>query len=187
MISTQFISKSIAGALIAFGLSMTAQVQAESAAVLDVEVHETISAFEKEQSHAREILDHAKAALVCPKMRKGGIFGIGGGRGHCALLMDGKTDSYYNYTAAKAGFLLGYQSNSMIMVFNDISSLEKFTKGKGKWEVGIDASVTVANAGVGGKLNTDNLKEAVVAYLFGEKGLILDATLEGGGFHKVNK
>ncbi len=74
----------------------------------------------------------------------------------------------------------------MIMVFNDISSLEKFTKGKGKWEIGVDASVTVASAGVGGKLNTENLKEAVVAYLFGEKGLILDASLEGGGFHKVN-
>ncbi|MEA3303537.1 MAG: hypothetical protein U9Q75_09715, partial [Pseudomonadota bacterium] len=96
MISTQLISRSITGALLAFGLGVTAQIQAESAAVLDVEVHETISAFEKEQSHAREILDHAKAALVCPKMRKGGIFGIGGGRGHCALLMDGKTDSYYN-------------------------------------------------------------------------------------------
>ena len=187
MISTQIISKSITGALIAFGLGMTAQVQAKSTAALDVEVHETISAFEKEQSHAREILDHAKGALVCPKMRKGGIFGIGAGRGHCALLIDGRTDSYYNYTAAKAGFLLGYQSNSMIMIFNDLSSLEKFTKGKGKWEIGIDASVTVANAGVGGKLNTDNLKEAVVAYLFGEKGVILDATLEGGGFHKVNK
>ena len=74
----------------------------------------------------------------------------------------------------------------MIMIFNDLSSLEKFTKGKGKWEIGVDASVTVATAGVGGKLNTDNLKEAVVAYLFGEKGLILDATLEGGGFHKVH-
>ena len=106
MVSTQFISRSIAGALIVFGLSMTAQVQAENAAVLDVEVHETISAFEKEQSHAREILNHAKGALVCPKMRKGGIFGIGAGRGHCALLIDGKTDSYYNYTAAKAGFCL---------------------------------------------------------------------------------
>jgi lipid-binding SYLF domain-containing protein len=88
-------------------------------------------------------------------MRKGGIFGIGAGRGHCALLIDGKTDSYYNNTGAKAGFLLGYQSNSMIMIFNDISSLEKFTKGK--WEIGVDASVTVATVGVGGKLNTDNL------------------------------
>ncbi len=185
MISTQLISRTLSGALIALGMSMSVQVQAKSTAALDVEVHETILAFEKEQSHAREILDHAKGALVCPKMRKGGIFGIGAGRGHCALLIDGRTDSYYNYTAAKAGFLLGYESNSMIMVFNDTSSLEKFTKGKGKWEIGIDASVTVAEASVGGKLNTENLKGAVVAYLFGEKGLILDATLEGGGFHKV--
>ncbi len=185
MISTQLISRTLSGALIALGMSMSVQVQAKSTAALDVEVHETILAFEKEQSHAREILNHAKGALVCPKMRKGGIFGIGAGRGHCALLIDGRTDSYYNYTAAKAGFLLGYESNSMIMVFNDTSSLEKFTKGKGKWEIGIDASVTVAEASVGGKLNTENLKGAVVAYLFGEKGLILDATLEGGGFHKV--
>jgi lipid-binding SYLF domain-containing protein len=104
MIPTQFISRSIAGALLALGLGMTAQVQAESTAALDVEVHGTISAFEKEQSHAKAILNHAKGALICPKMRKGGIFGIGAGRGHCTLLIDGKTDSYYNYTAAKAGF-----------------------------------------------------------------------------------
>ncbi len=72
MISTQLISRTLSGALMAFGMSMTTQVQAESTAALDVEVHETIVAFEKEQSHAREILDHAKGAFVCPKMRKGG-------------------------------------------------------------------------------------------------------------------
>ncbi len=186
--STQLISRTLVGALVAFGLGMTAQAQAkQSTHVLDVEVHETISAFKAEQSHAGEILNRARGVLVCPKMRKGGVFGIGGGRGHCALLIGGKTDSYYNYTAAKAGFLLGYESNSLIMVFNDTSSLEKFTKGSGKWQIGIDASVTVAKAGVGGKLNTENLKGGVVAYPFGEKGLILDATLEGGGFHKVSK
>jgi lipid-binding SYLF domain-containing protein len=45
--------------------------------------------------------------------------------------------------------------------------------------------VAVAKVGASGTLDTTNIKEAIVAYTFGEKGLMADVSLEGAVFKKL--
>jgi lipid-binding SYLF domain-containing protein len=73
----------------------------------------------------------------------------------------------------------------MILVFNDQAALDKFREGDRKWEVGADLSVTVAKIGATGKLDTTKMQAAVVALVFGEKGLMGDLSLEGSNFKKL--
>jgi lipid-binding SYLF domain-containing protein len=67
---------------------------------------------------------------------------------------------------------------------NTDAALAKFTSGDREWEVGADASVAIAKIGAGASLDTTNLKQAVVAFIFGERGLMADLSLEGSRFKK---
>jgi lipid-binding SYLF domain-containing protein len=44
--------------------------------------------------------------------------------------------------------------------------------------------VAIAKVGAGGSLDTTNLKSDIVSFIFGEKGLMADASLEGSRFKK---
>jgi lipid-binding SYLF domain-containing protein len=157
---------------------------AEDAAELGTESTAAIAKFEGETSDAKTLLDNAKGLLVCPKITKGGfIIGIEGGK--CEMRVGGKVVEYYRSSAAKLGLLAGIQSYSMILVFNDQAALDTFRTGDREWEVGVDASVAVAEVGATGKLDSTNLQEAIVAFVFGEKGLMADLSLEGSNFKKL--
>jgi lipid-binding SYLF domain-containing protein len=52
-------------------------------------------------------------------------------------------------------------------------------------ELDKDATAAVAKVGASGSLDTTNLQEPVVAYTFGEKGLMADLSLEGAVFKKL--
>jgi lipid-binding SYLF domain-containing protein len=162
----------------------TAAFTAADAAELDKDATAAVARFQSETSGSEALLDHAKAILVCPKITKGGfIIGVEGGK--CVLRVGGKTVDYYANRAGKFGFLAGIQWYSLILVFNDQAALDKFRTGEREWEAGVDASVAVAKVGASGTLDTTNIKEAIVAYTFGEKGLMADVSLEGAVFKKL--
>ena len=174
--------------LLALGILVTGQVQAgfstEGAAELEAEASAAIAKFQSETTGTEAVLNNAKATLVCPKITKGGfIVGVEGGK--CVMRVGGKTVDYYTNRAGKFGWLAGIQWYSLILVFNDQATLDKFRSGERDWEVGVDASVAIAKVGASGSLDTTNLKEPVVAYTFGEKGLMADLSLEGAVFKKL--
>jgi len=82
--------------------------------------------------------------------------------------------------------IAGIEAHSMILVLNTNEALAKFTSGEREWEFGVDASVAVAKIGVGGDIDTTNLKKDIVSFIFGEKGLIGDLTWEGSRFKKLD-
>lgn len=186
MISMQMINKSLIGAVVALGMTAAAQVQAFDAKTQDAESKATLEKFNKDQPGAKAIIDSAKGVLVCPSITKGGFI-IGASGGKCTLYVNHKNVDYYGYKAVKYGFLAGISSYSMIMVFNDEAALGKFRSNKRKWEAGADANVAVAKTGAGGVLDTNNVKGPVVAFVFGEKGLMGDASLKGGNFKRLDK
>ena len=173
----------------AFGLAVSGQVRADftaaEAAELDAEAKATLEQFVAETKGAKEVLADAKGVLVCPKIRKGG-FTVGVEGGKCVLTAGAPERLYYGLLALKAGFIFGVESHSMILVMNTDTALAKFTKGEREWELGVDASVAVAKIGVGGDLDTTNLKKDIVSFIFGSKGLIADATWEGSRFKKLD-
>jgi lipid-binding SYLF domain-containing protein len=49
------------------------------------------------------------------------------------------------------------------------------------------ALVTGASRGIGKAIDTNNLKDPVIGFIFGAKGLMYNLTLEGSKFTKLDK
>ncbi len=132
-----------------------------------------------------ELMAQAKGVLIFPKVYKAGI-GIGGEYGEGALRIKGKTVSYYSTAAASIGFQLGAQSKIVIIMFMSNNALENFRRSDG-WEIGVDGSVALVDVGVGGSIDTTNLKKPVIGFIIGQKGLMYNLTLEGSKITKLDK
>lgn len=55
-------------------------------------------------------------------------------------------------------------------------ALKHFRTSSG-WKVGVDGSVAFIDVGKGKSLDTINIKDPIVAFLFGQKGLMASATI----------
>ena len=65
-------------------------------------------------------------------------------------------------------------------------ALNKFRESKG-WKVGVDGSVALITVGVGESIDTEKIKEPIVGFVFGQKGLMYNLTLEGSKLTKLDK
>ena len=179
ILSTWLVLTALTGGLLAFDAS------AKSAAEIDIEVTETLSRFNREVSGGSKFLQRASGVLVFPSVIKAG-FGIGGEYGEGALRAGGKTIDYYNTAAASIGFQIGAQSKSVVIVFMSAKALADFRKSDG-WEAGVDGSVAVIEWGVGKDINTIDIKDPIVGFVFNNKGLMYNLTLEGSKFTRLDK
>lgn len=158
---------------------------AASKAEINANVKEAIAAFYKHTSAGKELAQKASGMLIFPKVYKAGI-GIGGEYGEGALLMGGKTVDYYNIAAASIGFQLGAQMKSQIVLFMNKDVLNKFRNSDG-WEAGVDGSVALATLGAGGEIDTKTINEPIIGFIFSNKGLMYNLTLEGSKITKIKK
>jgi len=169
---------------LAVSLQASAPVHAASANEIDQEVDRALQAFQKLEG-ASAFLGIAKGVLVFPKVYKAGI-GIGGEYGEGALRVDGKTVDYYSTAAASIGFQLGAQAKSIVVIFTQDEALTKFRASEG-WKVGVDGSVALVDIGAGKAVDTTNIKDPIVGFVFGQKGLMYNLTLEGSKFTRLDK
>ncbi len=156
---------------------------AKSAKEIDVRVDTALERFNNDIKGGKEFLKTAKGVLVFPSVIKAGI-GIGGEYGEGALRINGKTVDYYSTAAASIGFQLGAQSKTVIVVFMQADALKKFRASSG-WEAGVDGSVALIELGAGGSIDTTNIKSPIVGFVFGNKGLMYNLTLEGSKYTKI--
>jgi lipid-binding SYLF domain-containing protein len=152
---------------------------------INLKVDTTLHLFKDKVPAGKELLQKAKGVLVFPEIIKAGI-GLGGEFGEGALRIGGKTVDYYNSMAASIGFQLGAQAKSVVMLFNTSEALDNFRNSEG-WKVGIDGSVALISIGMGDSIDTINANEPVVAFIFDQKGLMYNLTLEGTKFNKIVK
>lgn len=168
--------------LLAAMLMLPMLASAESADVTEVKVNEAIASFKKEVNGADVFLNQAAGYLVFPRVIKVGI-GIGGETGEGALRIGGKTAAYYRTSAGSIGFQLGAQAKAIVIAFMTQEALSKFQNSEG-WRVGIDGSVALIDLGAGKTIDTQNIKDPVVGFVFGSKGLMYNLTLEGSKIHR---
>ncbi|MCH8312833.1 MAG: hypothetical protein IID17_07605 [Nitrospinae bacterium] len=166
-------------------LIFVSSAAAGSARSIDLDVDEALANFKKEVRGSKDFLEKAKGVLVFPSVIKAG-FGIGGEYGEGALRINGKTQEYYNTMAASIGFQIGVQAKTIILAFMEQRALDQFRNSDG-WKVGVDGSVALITLGMGDSLDTTNVKDPIVAFVFGQKGLMYNLTLEGSKFTRLNK
>jgi lipid-binding SYLF domain-containing protein len=168
------------GILFVSGVAM-----AWSASKTDREVADAIVVFKEEVNGSEIFLNQAAGYLVFPRVIKVGL-GFGAETGEGALIVGGKTIDYYRTTAGSFGLQAGAQAKSIVIAFMTQGALQKFRNSSG-WKAGVDGSVALIDLGVGKTIETDNVKDPVVGFIFGSKGLMYNLTLEGSKFTKLDK
>jgi lipid-binding SYLF domain-containing protein len=152
---------------------------------IDAEVDSALHHFYRNVGGARELVRDAAAVLVFPSVVKAGM-GIGGEYGEGALRRHGHTDGYYNTVSASFGFQLGVQARTVIILFMTEEAFGSFRRKQG-WKVGVDGSVALITLGVGGSIDTNQIKRPVIGFILDQKGLMYNLTLEGSKITRIDR
>jgi len=158
---------------------------AKTAKEINGEVNQALTLFYQQVKGGKEFLKSSKGVLVIPNIVKAGV-GVGGQYGEGALRIGGKTVDYYSIAAGSAGLQIGAQKMNLILVFMQDEALKKFRTSSG-WKAGVDASVAFVDVGAEKSLDTAKTKDPIVGFVFGQKGAMAAATVEGGKFTKLAK
>jgi lipid-binding SYLF domain-containing protein len=157
--------------------------RAASGPEIDAEVRATLGEFFRKVGSSRELANRATAILVFPVVVKAG-FGIGGEYGEGALHIRGRTAGYYNIISGSIGFQLGAQARTVIIMFMTDEALAQFQVTDG-WKVGIDGSITVLVIGAGAAIDTNSITSPIIGFIFDQKGLMYNLTLEGSKISRI--
>lgn len=129
--------------------------------------------------------EKAQGMLVFPEVTKAAV-GVGGSYGEGALIVDNKTAGYYSTTAASIGLQLGAETYAQIIMFMTADALDKFRKSAG-WEAGANAKVTMIDEGKAASISTVVVDNPVIAFVFGQKGLMGDLSIQGAKITELER
>jgi lipid-binding SYLF domain-containing protein len=181
MIRKSWILKGVAiGVAIGFGMAALAVSRAE----INSDVSSALTRFYAQSDNHRELARKASAILVFPQVTKAGAV-VGGEYGVGALKLNGKTVGYYKLTGASVGATVGVAQRSEVLLFMTDAARDKFMSSR-DWTIGADAGVAVVK-GASYEADNQTLSKPVLAFVFGEEGLIADVSLEGAKVSKLPK
>lgn len=169
--------------LILFAVSINT-AQAASPDEINIRSDAALENFKKKVDGGEAFLRKADAVLVFPEIVKAGI-GLGGEYGEGVLRIKNRPAGYFSITSVSLGLQLGSQVRSIVLVFLDKKSLDDFLASSG-WDVGVDGSVAIINAGVAKNINTTNIEDPIIGFVIDNKGLMFNLTLEGSKIRKID-
>jgi lipid-binding SYLF domain-containing protein len=146
---------------------------------------EALQKLYAESPAARKLAGKARGMLILPRVWKAG-FGVGGEGGEGVLRVGGRTVDHYLLTGGSFGLQLGVQRKSVVILFMDAEALTRFRQSEG-WKAGVDGSVAIATLGAGGSLDTKTAQEPIIGFVFSNKGLMYNLSLEGTKLTKRKK
>lgn len=163
-----------------FNASLFADTAAQK---LEKSSNEAVAKFVKQFKGAEQFINNAQGYLVFPQITKAG-FMVGGSYGQGVLRINGHTKHYYSVTSASFGFQAGAQQHAMLIAFLSDASLKNFINSNG-WEAGVDGTIAIADWGKSKDLTSLSFEKPIVAFIFGEKGLMGGISLEGNKFQRI--
>ena len=156
-----------------------------SKAEVDARVKSAMQKLYIDSPEARELAAKAAGILVFPRVYKVG-FGFGGKFGEGALLINKATAQYYRVASGSIGFQVGAKARSEVLMFMTATALQAFRQSDG-WEAGVDGSVAIVQFGVGESIDTHSGQDPIIGFVFGNKGLMYDLSLEGTKYWQTQK
>ena len=137
-----------------------------------------------ESPAAKELAGKAKGVLIFPEITKAG-FVVGGQAGKGALRVGGASVGYYRIVSASLGFQIGAQTYAQVLMFMTDEALAGFRASKG-WEAGVDGTVALIEKGASAGIDTTEAQAPIVGFVFGEKGLMAAANIEGSKYTELD-
>lgn len=175
----------IASMLLLCALSLPSHAASFDSVALNAQVNAALERLYSQRPQAKTLANQAAAILVFPQIVKAGVV-FGGELGDGALLVDGVPKYYYRLTSLSAGFQLGIQMRSEVVMFMTESAYQDFV-GHDGWEAGVDGSVAFIEFGAGKEYDTQNMREPIVGFVFGNKGLMANASIEGAKYWRLKE
>jgi len=164
-------------------LLFTQTTYAKTAQEIDTEVDAAIEKFKKDIPGGANFLQKTKGYLVFPSVIKAGLI-VGGKYDEGSLRVNGVTKHYYDMTAASIGFQAGAQEYSMLIAYLSDAALANFVKSNG-WEAGVDGSITVSDWGKSKDISSMSFEKPIIAFIYGEKGLMASISIAGTKFRRI--
>ncbi len=174
------------GLLVATGACATALATptfARSRASIDNAIVTKLAEMQVQLPFTQSLAQNAAGMLVIPRITKGGLM-VGGAYGEGALVIGGAPVDYYSVAAASFGFQIGLQQMSSVLFFMSKDRLGKFRQRDG-WTLGADLEYTVIEKGETAAIDTNTYKDDVFAVVFGQKGLLAGASIEGSKYSRI--
>jgi lipid-binding SYLF domain-containing protein len=102
------------------------------------------------------------------------------------MRIGGKTVDYYSIVSGSFGYQIGAQKKDILLVFITEEALNKFRSSE-NWQAGVDGTVALLDIGAEGSIDTTKVKQPIVGFVFGQKGLMAGLSIEGSKFTKLKK
>jgi lipid-binding SYLF domain-containing protein len=156
-----------------------------SANAIDLGADETLQIFTEDIEGSEIFINQAAGVLVFPRALRAGL-GVGAETGEGVLRIGGKTVDYFRITSGSLGLQAGAQARSIVICFMTENALQEFRNSNG-WRVGVDGSVALIDMGAGKTIDTQNVRDPVVGFIFNSSGLMVNLTLEGTRFTRISR
>ena len=154
----------------------TAPKSEEGKEKLEDRAASAVAKAESEDAGMTNLLNSAAGYAVFPRIGKGGA-GVGGAYGHGVLYENGQMVGYCDMTQATVGAELGGQEYTEIVVLKTPEALQDFKKGHVKFDAQASAVALKRGASENAKFHN-----GVAVFTFGEKGLMVEASVGGQKF-----
>lgn len=161
------------------------KAEAASAAELNADGKAALNRLYAQSPKAAQFGHKAYAILVFPKIVKAGLV-IGGQGGEGVLFVHGKPAGYYKIAAVSYGLQAGGQTFSYALFLMNNKALGYLNRHDG-WSIGSGPSVVVIDQGKALSNTTTTIKKDVVAFPFGQKGLMAGLGLEGSKIKPIKR
>jgi lipid-binding SYLF domain-containing protein len=127
----------------------------------------------------------AHAILVFPRIVKAGFI-VGGQGGEGVLFVRGRPVGYYKIGAVSYGLQAGGQAFSYALFLMNEGALAYLNRSDG-WAIGSGPSVVVIDKGKAMSNTSTTITQDVVAFPFGQSGLMAGLGLEGSKISQIRK
>jgi lipid-binding SYLF domain-containing protein len=101
------------------------------------------------------------------------------------LRSGGRADGYYRVVGGSFGWQAGAQSQAIVLMFLTQEALDRFRKSSG-WTIGADATVSVANVGATGEIDSNTVKQSIVGFALTNVGLYAGVKLDGSKITRLD-
>ena len=129
------------------------------------------------------IYEKSAGTLIMPKITKAGFI-FGGSYGEGVLKIVGAPVDFYSVATASYGYQIGALQYSHVIFFMTEDALKTFRVTDG-WEIGAEAEVLFRKKGASLGVTNNTLTKPIYAIVFGQKGVIAGASLEGAKYSRL--
>jgi lipid-binding SYLF domain-containing protein len=152
---------------------------------IDRRVTEALDELFQAVPSTAELAPRAEGILVIPDITTVGLF-AGGAYGEGALMVGPSRAivNYYSLSAVSLGFQVGAAAFNQALFFMTTDSLQDFRLSDG-WQLGAGGSYVFDQEGAAAGITSLRINRPIVEVVFGQRGLMVGASLEGAKYNRI--